>query len=94
MVLRAQAALPALAEAGISAEIIELCTVSPWDREAVFASAAKTGRVIVAHEAVRNFGRDRSKVAHRAPIQATGVSRVSPGPGGKLSGTSIEPSPA
>ena len=31
-------------------------TVSPWDREAVLASAAKTGRVIVAHEAVRNFG--------------------------------------
>jgi pyruvate/2-oxoglutarate/acetoin dehydrogenase E1 component len=56
MVLRAQAALPALTEAGISAEIIDLRTVSPWDREAVFASAAKTGRVIVAHEAVRNFG--------------------------------------
>ena len=56
MVLRAQAALPALAEAGISAEIIDLRTVSPWDREAVFASVAKTGRAIVAHEAVRNFG--------------------------------------
>jgi acetoin:2,6-dichlorophenolindophenol oxidoreductase subunit beta len=55
-VLRAMMALPALGEAGISAEIVDLRTVSPWDRETVLASAAKTGRVIVAHEAVRDFG--------------------------------------
>ncbi len=55
-VLRCQAALPALAEAGISVELVDLRTVSPWDREAVLASVAKTGRALVVHEAVRDFG--------------------------------------
>lgn len=55
-VIRCQAALPALAEAGISVELIDLRTVSPWDRETVLASVAKTGRAVVAHEAVRSFG--------------------------------------
>lgn len=54
--LRCQAALPALAEAGISVELVDLRTVSPWDREAVLASVAKTGRALVVHEAVRDFG--------------------------------------
>ncbi|ATP17363.1 MULTISPECIES: alpha-ketoacid dehydrogenase subunit beta [Sphingobium] len=54
--LRCQAALSALAEAGISVELVDLRTVSPWDREAVLASVAKTGRALVVHEAVRDFG--------------------------------------
>lgn len=54
--VRCQMALAGLAEAGISAELIDLRTISPWDKEAVLASAAKTGRVLVAHEAVRSFG--------------------------------------
>jgi pyruvate dehydrogenase E1 component beta subunit len=45
-----------LAQAGISAEVIDLRTVSPWDKDAVLASAEKTGRAIVVHEAVRSFG--------------------------------------
>jgi pyruvate dehydrogenase E1 component beta subunit len=45
-----------LAQAGISAEIIDLRTVSPWDRDAVLASVEKTGRAVVVHEAVRSFG--------------------------------------
>ena len=56
MVLRCQAAVAQLAEAGISAELLDLRTISPWDKEAVLASAAKTGRVVIAHEAVRGFG--------------------------------------
>ena len=54
--VRAMAAAPAIAEAGISAEIIDLRTISPWDKETVLASVEKTGRLIVAHEASRNFG--------------------------------------
>jgi pyruvate/2-oxoglutarate/acetoin dehydrogenase E1 component len=54
--VRCQMALPGLAEAGISVELIDLRTVSPWDKQAVLASAAKTGRVVIAHEAMRNFG--------------------------------------
>ncbi|MET0364176.1 MAG: alpha-ketoacid dehydrogenase subunit beta [Sphingobium sp.] len=56
MVLVCQAAAATLAEEGISAEIIDLRTVSPWDKEAVLASVRKTGRAVVVHEAVRSFG--------------------------------------
>lgn len=54
-----QEALPAvakLAEAGISAELIDLRTIAPWDREAVLASVGKTGRAMIVHEAVTPFG--------------------------------------
>jgi acetoin:2,6-dichlorophenolindophenol oxidoreductase subunit beta len=54
--IRCQMALAGLAEAGISAELIDLRTINPWDKEAVLNSVAKTGRVIIAHEAVKNFG--------------------------------------
>jgi pyruvate dehydrogenase E1 component beta subunit len=55
-VLRCQMALQGLAEAGISAELIDLRTISPWDRECVLESVAKTGRAMIVHEAVRSFG--------------------------------------
>lgn len=55
-VIRCQMALQGLAEAGISAEIIDLRTISPWDRECVIESVAKTGRAMIVHEAVRSFG--------------------------------------
>ena len=56
MVVRSLQALAPLAEAGISVELVDLRTVSPWDKEAVLKSVAKTGRCIVVHEAIRNFG--------------------------------------
>ncbi|MFT4054512.1 MAG: alpha-ketoacid dehydrogenase subunit beta [Novosphingobium sp.] len=50
------AAAAKLAEDGISAEVVDLRTVSPWDRETVLASVAKTGRAVIVHEAVKEFG--------------------------------------
>ena len=44
------------AELGISAELIDLRTVYPWDKECVFKSVRKTGRCIVVHEAMVNAG--------------------------------------
>jgi pyruvate/2-oxoglutarate/acetoin dehydrogenase E1 component/TPP-dependent pyruvate/acetoin dehydrogenase alpha subunit len=41
----------ALAAEGMSAEVIDLRTLYPWDRETVLASVDKTGRLVVAHEA-------------------------------------------
>ena len=41
---------------GISAEIIDLRSLQPWDKEAVLASVARTHRAVVVHEAVRAFG--------------------------------------
>lgn len=49
-------ALKAIGEAGVSAEFIDLRSISPWDREAVLASTEKTGRLLVVHEAVTPFG--------------------------------------
>jgi pyruvate dehydrogenase E1 component beta subunit len=50
---------PALAAAEasrISVEVIDLRTIWPWDRDTVLASASKTGRLLVAHEAVQVAG--------------------------------------
>jgi pyruvate/2-oxoglutarate/acetoin dehydrogenase E1 component len=41
---------------GISAEVVDLRTVAPWDRETVLGSVARTRRAIVVHEAVKQFG--------------------------------------
>ncbi len=41
----------ALARAGVEAEVIDLRSIAPWDRDMVAASAARTGRLIVVHEA-------------------------------------------
>ncbi|WP_420821434.1 alpha-ketoacid dehydrogenase subunit beta [Rhodoferax sediminis] len=47
-------ALPALA--GIRADVIDLRTLWPWDKDAVYQSVAKTGRLLVVHEAVQASG--------------------------------------
>src|SRR5262249_25525131 len=49
-------AAKALRRTGISAEVIDLRTIWPWDNELVLASAARTKRVVVAHESVREAG--------------------------------------
>ncbi|MCS6999318.1 MAG: alpha-ketoacid dehydrogenase subunit beta [Bacteroidota bacterium] len=41
---------------GISVEVIDIRTLVPFDEEAVVASVIKTGRVVVAHEAVLTGG--------------------------------------
>jgi pyruvate dehydrogenase E1 component beta subunit len=51
--LRAAAALDAH---GVSAEVIDLATLSPIDAETILASVAKTGRLVIVHEAARNVG--------------------------------------
>lgn len=49
-------ALPLAAERGISAELIDLRWIQPWDERAVLKSVEKTGRLIVAHDAVERGG--------------------------------------
>jgi acetoin:2,6-dichlorophenolindophenol oxidoreductase subunit beta len=53
---RVEEAALALAKVGVSVEVIDLRTIWPWDREAVFASVAKTNRCCVVTEAWREFG--------------------------------------
>ncbi|MDN5913668.1 MAG: dehydrogenase E1 component subunit alpha/beta [Pseudonocardia sp.] len=56
MLTECLAAAETLADDGVDAEVIDLRTVVPWDRETVLASLAKTHRLIVAHEGVQDFG--------------------------------------
>ncbi|MDX2183754.1 MAG: dehydrogenase E1 component subunit alpha/beta [Gemmatimonadaceae bacterium] len=55
-VQRALVAANQVAEQGISVEVIDLRTLSPWDKERVFESTKKTGRVIVAYEDSISWG--------------------------------------
>jgi acetoin:2,6-dichlorophenolindophenol oxidoreductase subunit beta len=50
------AAAVALLSDTVSVELIDLRTIAPWDQATVLASAAKTGRVLIVHEAVTPFG--------------------------------------
>lgn len=52
----ARAAAELSAADGVSVEVVDLRTIAPWDRETVLASATKTGRVLIAHEAVKQHG--------------------------------------
>jgi pyruvate dehydrogenase E1 component beta subunit len=45
-----------LAEQSISAEVIDLTTISPIDSETILDSVARTGRLVIVHEAARNCG--------------------------------------
>jgi 2-oxoisovalerate dehydrogenase E1 component len=55
-VQRALAAARDVAERGIDVEVIDLRSLSPWDREAVFTSVKKTNRVIVGYEDSISWG--------------------------------------
>jgi len=46
----------AIAESGVSAELIDLATIVPWDRKTVLDSVKKTGRLVVVEEAPLSGG--------------------------------------
>jgi 2-oxoisovalerate dehydrogenase E1 component len=88
MVHEAVAAAEALAEEGISVEVVDLRTVAPLDMGPVLESVRRTGRLLVAHEAVVPFGIGAEIVATvareafwdlDAPIQRVGAA-ASPAP--------------
>lgn len=54
--MEARQAASQLADEGVSVELIDLRTVAPFDLETLLASVTKTGRAVIAHEAVRPFG--------------------------------------
>ncbi len=67
-----------LQQQGVSAEVIDLRTVHPFDRDAILQSVKKTGRCVVIHEAPRicGIGAEISALIHEelllhllAPVQ-------------------------
>ena len=82
---KAMLAAVTLEEEGLEAEVIDLRTLWPWDKSTVLGSVEKTGRLLVAHEAVQvgGFGAevaatvaDRAFSSLRAPIKRIGAPRV------------------
>lgn len=55
-VRQALTAAETLANDGVSAEVVDLRTLYPWDRETVLDSVERTGRLVVAHEAQTTSG--------------------------------------
>jgi 2-oxoisovalerate dehydrogenase E1 component len=87
MVHEAVAAAEHLADEGISVEVIDLRTVAPLDMTPILESIHKTGRLVIAHEAVAPFGigaEIAATVAREgfwdldAPIQRVGAAATPP----------------
>jgi pyruvate/2-oxoglutarate/acetoin dehydrogenase E1 component len=56
MVQRALAAAADLEREGVSVEVVDPRTLVPLDEETILQSVAKTGRLVIAHEAVKRGG--------------------------------------
>jgi 2-oxoisovalerate dehydrogenase E1 component len=87
MVHEAVAAADCLAGDGVSVEVIDLRTVAPLDMVPILESVGKTGRLLIAHEAVVPFGigaEIAAAVTHDgfwdldAPIQRVGAAATPP----------------
>lgn len=68
-----------LAEEGISVEVLDLRSLVPLDREAIIATAAKTGKVIVVDEDYQSFGLSgeiAATITEHSPTLLTHFSRV------------------
>ena len=50
------AAAETLATDGVEVEVIDLRSIVPLDRDLVLESLARTSRLVIAHEAVKDFG--------------------------------------
>lgn len=77
-----------LAKENVSCEVIDLATLSPIDHDSILESVAKTGRLVIVHEAARNCGVGAEIAAHvaehglydlQAPVRrVTGYDTVMP----------------
>ena len=74
-----------LGDQGVEADVIDLRTLWPWDKDRVLASVERTGRLLVVHEAVAvaGFGAEVAATvaeklhkALKAPVKRLGAPRV------------------
>jgi pyruvate dehydrogenase E1 component beta subunit len=67
---RCLSACAQVAQQGVSVELIDLRSLWPWDKDMVYRSAARTGQLLVVHDAVQVSGFGAEVAASTA--QATG----------------------
>mgnify|MGYP001803661327 CR=1 FL=1 len=70
--MEAEAAAATLAGDGITAEVLDLRSLWPWDKAGVLASAQRTGRILIAHESVQvgGFGAEvAATIAERSDVR-------------------------
>lgn len=86
LVPEALAAAEALLADGVDAEVLDLRSLVPLDLEKILASAAKTGRVVIAHSAIEfcGFGAELAALIHKhlhaqlkAPVARVGAAYAS-----------------
>ena len=65
-----------LAQQGIEVELIDLRSIWPWDRQAVLNSCARTGHLLVVHEAVQPAGFGAEIAASAAEATGCKVKRL------------------
>ena len=65
-----------LAAQGVRADVLDLRSLWPWDRDAVCASAARSGRLLVVHEAVQVAGFGAEVAATAAEATGCRVKRL------------------
>jgi pyruvate/2-oxoglutarate/acetoin dehydrogenase E1 component len=88
MMKETRTAAAALADEGVSAEVIDVRTLSPLDRDGIVASVEKTGRAVIVHEAPLSGGlggeiaasiTERALYSLQAPVQrVTGWDTIFP----------------
>lgn len=88
LVTTALEAAETLADEGISAEVIDLRTLAPFDADTIIQSVEKTGRAVVIHEAARTAGmgaeivatiNERALYSLEAPVaRVTGFDVIAP----------------
>lgn len=93
MMQETRKAAAVLKEKGISPEVIDLRTISPYDSETLVRSVKKTGRVVIVHEEPRSFGTGSELVTmltektflylEAPPLRVTGFSTIIPLPRGE-----------
>jgi pyruvate dehydrogenase E1 component beta subunit len=70
-----------LAKEGIEVDLLDLRTLWPWDRQAVLESCARTGHLLVAHEAIQvaGFGAEIAATVAETlgiPVRRLGAPRI------------------
>ena len=73
---RCVSACAQVAQQGVSVELIDLRSLWPWDKDMVYRSAARTGQLLVVHDAVQVSGFGAEVAASTAQVTGCRIHRL------------------